>query len=117
AQYASETSSSPSKRQSRQPLVEFTILKQELERERADRMILEGMVQEHQKLIETLSLKLERQSKLILALQQSVEMFSRPQRIGTSPASSSERLHLITEPSKEDDEDEHSVGAPRKSKS
>lgn len=116
----SDTGSSPSKRPSRSVSSEIHALKHELERERADRNILEAIVHEHQKLIETLNSKLERQSKILLSLQQSVEMFSRPQRIGHSPAAS------LVEPtfdrkafdaaSKEDDEDDNPI-APRKSKS
>ena len=116
----SDASSSPSKRPTRTVSSEIHALKHELERERADRAILEAIVLEHQKLIETLNSKLERQSKIILSIQQSVEMFSRPQRIGHSPAAS------IVDPifdrkgfdhaSKEDDDEDHGV-APRKTKS
>lgn len=116
----SDTGSSPSKRPTRTVSGEIHALKHDLERERADRAILEAIVLEHQRLIETLSSKLERQSKLLLSLQQSVEMFSRPQRIGHSPATS------LVEPvfdrkafdaaSKEDDDDDNPMG-PRKSKS
>lgn len=116
----SDTGSSPSKRPTRTVSSEIHALKHDLERERADRAILEAIVLEHQRLIETLSSKLERQSKLLLSLQQSVEMFSRPQRIGHSPATSLvdpvfDRKAFDTA-SKEDDDDDNPM-APRKSKS
>jgi hypothetical protein len=119
------------KKPSRTVSSEIHLLKHELERERSDRLILEAIVLEHQKLIETLSSKLDRQSKIILSLQQSVEMFSRPQRIGSgsggTPPPSKELMErklamssmVDSAASKEDDEDELAaiVGGPRKSKS
>jgi hypothetical protein len=100
---------------------EIHLLKHELARERTERMILEATVQEHQKLIELLSNKLDRQSLIILSLQQSVEMFSRPQRIAAAPSPAKEHLErkiALENASHEDDEDEvGSMTAPRKSKS
>lgn len=120
-----EANASPSKRPTRVVSSELAAIKHELERERADRAILEAIVQQHQKLIETLNSKLERQSKLLVTLQQSVEMFSRPQRIGHSPVHSNveptfevrKKSGAFEAVSKEDDGDDDYSKAPRKSKS